>query len=87
MQSRAASSRDVEPLAMPAPLDRLPWDLAQDEFSTQGADFIALLGRLLVRHTQDVMRAQVTVKIEESNRHGAAGEKDQSGVEAQVRPP
>ena len=30
MQERAGAGRDVEPLRMPAPLDRLPWDVAQD---------------------------------------------------------
>ena len=87
MQARAASSRDVEPLAVPSPLDRLPWDLAQDQFSIQGADFIAIFGRLLVQHTQDVMAVQVSEKTKESDRHGGLAGKDQSELEAQVRPP
>jgi hypothetical protein len=33
---------------MPPPLDRLPWDLAQDEFGSQGADFLAVFGRVLL---------------------------------------
>src|SRR5437868_15271174 len=48
-----------EPLRLPAPLDQLPWDLAKDQFGTQGADFIGLLGTLLVRSTKDQFRAQV----------------------------
>jgi hypothetical protein len=34
---------------VPAPLTRLPWDLAKDEFGAQGADFLGAFGRLLVR--------------------------------------
>jgi hypothetical protein len=44
---------------MSRPLDRLPWDLAQDEFGAQGADFIAVFGRVLLRAAQDERRAQV----------------------------
>lgn len=46
------------PLRVPAPLDRLPWDVAQDEFGVQGADFLGLLGRVLVTAGQDQRRAQ-----------------------------
>lgn len=53
------------PRRMPAPLDQLPWDLAKDEFGTQGADFIAVLGKVLLSAAQseskaakDVMRVQ-----------------------------
>lgn len=44
---------------VPPPLDRLPWDLAQDEFGVQGADFLGAFGRLLGRSAQDEMRCQV----------------------------
>jgi len=33
---------------VPAPLDRLPWAVAQTEFKVQGADFLAHMGRLLL---------------------------------------
>lgn len=59
MEARAEQARPPEPLAVPRPLDRLPWEVAQDEFGVQGADFIGKLGRLLVRHAKDQMRAQV----------------------------
>ena len=49
MQGRAEQERRPEPLLAPRPLDRLPWEVAQDEFGVQGADFIWKLGRLLVR--------------------------------------
>jgi hypothetical protein len=40
------------------PLDRLPWDVAQDQFGVQGADFLWLFGRVLLRAGQDQRRAQ-----------------------------
>lgn len=46
------------PPRMPRPLDGLPWDLAQDQFGAQGADFIGVFGRLLLRASQDQMRSQ-----------------------------
>lgn len=41
-----------EPLRLPAPLGRLPWDLAQSQFGVQGADFIGVMGTLLLQATQ-----------------------------------
>jgi hypothetical protein len=46
------------PMRLPAPLARLPWDLAQDAFKPQGAGFLALFGRVLHRAAQDQMPAQ-----------------------------
>src|SRR5712692_4106916 len=46
IQARAASPPPVEPLRVGRPLDRLPWDLAQDQFGVQGADFLGVLGGL-----------------------------------------
>lgn len=51
--------RAPPPVGAPPPLDRLPWDVAQDAFGVQGADFIGLLGRVLLRVRQDQRRAQV----------------------------
>lgn len=58
---RASMATEAPPSAprMPRPLDRLPWDLAQDEFGVQGADFIAVLGRVLLGAAQDRRRAQL----------------------------
>ena len=47
-----------EPSRVGAPLDRLPWDVAQDEFGAKGAEFIAVLGRLLNKPGQDAIRSQ-----------------------------
>jgi hypothetical protein len=47
-----------EPSRVEAPFDRLPRDVAQDEFGAKGAEFIAVLGRLLNKSRQDPMRSQ-----------------------------
>lgn len=87
MQERAAQGRDVEPMRVPAPLDRLPWDVAQDQFTVQGADFIAVFGRLLLRQAQDEMEPQPSAAKGKSRRHGGAVEKDQMTMVAKSRPP
>jgi hypothetical protein len=48
--STPTPTRDEPPMSprMPPPLDRLPWDLAQDQFGSQGAGFLAVFGRVLV---------------------------------------
>jgi len=57
IQERGALARRPEPLRLPAPLGQLPWDLAQDQFGVQGADFIGVMGALLLHATQDQFRA------------------------------
>jgi len=58
IQQRAAQTPPPpEPLRMPAPLNQLPWDLAKDQFGTQGADFIGVMGALLIRATKDQFQA------------------------------
>lgn len=47
---------DAEPVRTPPPLNRLPWDLAKDQFGGQGADFIGVMGTLLVRVAKDQFR-------------------------------
>jgi hypothetical protein len=46
-----------EPLRMPAPLNQLPWDVAKDQFGPQGADFIGVMGALMIRSAKDQFRA------------------------------
>jgi len=53
-----ADVEDADPPAPPRPLDRLPWDLAQTEFGTQGTEFLGQFGRVLVRHAQTQKEAQ-----------------------------
>ena len=57
--SATALASVAAPSRVWAPLDRLPWDVAQDEFGAKGAEFIAVLGRVLVRVGQDAMKRQV----------------------------
>src|SRR5271157_1325449 len=45
-----------EPLRLPAPLNQLPWDVAKDQFGPQGADFIGVMGALIVRVAKDQIR-------------------------------
>ena len=55
--ARRIDERDAtqapSPLRVPAPLSKLPWDLAQDQFGVQGTDFIGVMGKLLLEHAQD----------------------------------
>jgi hypothetical protein len=53
---RAAQPQTPEPLRMPPPLNQLPWELAKDQFGVQGADFIGIMGALMVRTAKDQIR-------------------------------
>jgi hypothetical protein len=59
IQLRNAAKRPREPLRVPAPLDRLPWDLAKDEFGGKGADFLGVVSTLLLRTAKDQFRAHL----------------------------
>src|SRR5436190_10003772 len=45
-----------EPLRLPAPLPQLPWDVAKDQFGAQGADFLGVMGALILRARKDQIR-------------------------------
>ena len=57
IQARAALARAPEPLRLPPPLGKLPWDIAQSEFGVQGADFIGVMGALLLHSAQSQLMA------------------------------
>jgi len=57
IQDRGNLPQPPEPLRLAAPLSQLPWDIAQDEFGVKGADFIGVMGALLLQATQDRFRA------------------------------
>src|SRR5947209_8581122 len=59
IQDRSQQDQPPEPLRLPSPLSRLPWDIAQSQFGVQGADFIGVLGTLLLRSTQSKFEAYV----------------------------
>ena len=49
----------AERLRMPPPLNQLPWDLAKDQFGAQCADFIGVMGALIIRSAKDQFRAHL----------------------------
>ncbi len=57
---RGKADRPPEPLRLPPPLSRLPWDIAQDEFGVKATDFIGVLGTLLLRGAQSQFEAYLT---------------------------
>ena len=69
---------DAAPPWVPAPLTRLPWELAQEEFGGIGADFLASLGRLLVANAKKERRREGTEFIVETGKVPLEGEKKQT---------
>src|SRR5688572_1683654 len=57
IQDRSKEDRTAEPLRVPPPLNQLPWDIAQSQFGVQGADFIGIFGRVLLRAAQSQFEA------------------------------
>jgi hypothetical protein len=56
IQARGACDEPPEPLRLPSPLNQLHWDIAQSEFGVQGADFIGVMGALLLHSTQSRLK-------------------------------
>ena len=77
IQERGARERAPAPLRMPQPLWGLPWDLAQDQFAVQGADFIGVMGKVLLQGAQDLFRAYVAESVRVSGTHGQQGPQDE----------
>jgi hypothetical protein len=61
------------PPALGPPLDKLPWDIAKDEFGVQGAEFIGCLARVLHECRKDEMARYPTGIKAESRRHPQEG--------------
>ena len=40
----------------PVPLPQLPWNVAKDEFGSQGADFLGVMSALILRAAKDEIR-------------------------------
>jgi len=57
IQARGACDEPPDPLRLPAPLHRLPWDIAQSQFGVQGADFIGVMCALVLHSTQSQLKA------------------------------
>jgi hypothetical protein len=58
--TRGALADPPEPLRLPPPLGRLPWDIAQSEFGVKGADFIGVMGTLIMQAAQFEIKAYLT---------------------------
>ena len=57
---RGKADRPPEPLRLPPPLSRLPWDIAQFQFGGKGTDFIGVLGKVLLSGAQSQFEAYLT---------------------------
>ena len=80
IQQRAVQTHPpAEPLRVTSPLNQLPWDLAKDEFGSQGADFIAVMGALLMRTAKDQFSAYVADSARRSGTLPLPPEKTRSG--------
>jgi hypothetical protein len=77
IQQRDAQEPPPEPLRVPPPLNRLPWDLAKDAFGPKGADFIGVMGTLILRTAKDQFRAYVVDPTGVASTLPPAGAKDQ----------
>jgi len=55
---RAGAERRPEPLRLQAPLNRLPWDIAQDAIGVAAADFLGILVGLILRLAQSERSTQ-----------------------------
>ena len=56
LDQRAAQTSPPEPLRFPAPLNQLPLNVAKDQFSAQGADFLGVMSALILRAAKDQIR-------------------------------
>jgi hypothetical protein len=68
IQARSKTGRAPEPLRLPAPLSSLPWDIAQDEFGTKGADFIGAMGSVVLRVAKNQFKGEVIDSTRDSAR-------------------
>ena len=52
-QRASQAQSPPEPLRLPPPLNQLPWEFAKDQFGSQRADFIGVMGALMIRFAKD----------------------------------
>jgi hypothetical protein len=80
MQKRATLPERERPSPRhPPPLDRLPWDVAKEQFEAQGSEFMEVFGRVLLAGAKDVIRAEVARITREFGAHPPPAAKDQTG--------
>jgi hypothetical protein len=58
-------------------LAELPWDVAQDELGVKGADFIAIIGKVILLAKKDEIRAQLPDFMEKTEQVRRQAAKDQ----------
>ena len=68
IQARSKAERTPEPLRLPHPLSNLPWDIAQDEFGAKGADFIGVMGSVVLRVAKNQLSKEVLDSTRDSGR-------------------
>jgi hypothetical protein len=84
MQMRVAQAEGDRPATArhPPPLDRLPWDLAKDQFTARGCEFIEVLARVLLARAKDEIQREVARITREIAGHPPPTQKDQTGIQA-----
>jgi hypothetical protein len=76
---RAAQAPPPETLRLPSPLEQLPWNVAKDQFSPQGADFLGFMSALILRAAKDQIRLYLPDPAELPSRLPIFPEKTRSG--------
>ena len=76
---RGKADRPPEPLRLPPPLSRLPWDIAQFQFGVKGTDFIGVLGKVLLSGAQSQFEAYLTDSARLSDTLPPSSMQSQSG--------
>jgi len=79
LDQRAAQTEPPELLRLPAPLHQLPWSVAKDQFGLQGADFIGVMGALIIRAAKDQIRPYLLDSTKLPSTHPPPPEKTSSG--------
>ena len=77
IQARSESRPPPEPLHLPSPLSKLPWDVAHEEFGPKGADFVGAMGALLLRAAKDQILRQVVDSTKDLGTLPLSSAKDQ----------
>ena len=80
IEKRGSQKPPPDPLRLPAPLSKLPWETAQFEFGVQGADFIGHLGVVLLQSAQSQFEAYV------ADSKGSADTLPPEAAKSQIRP-
>ncbi len=76
LQIRKGMTPSPEPLRLPPPLTKLPWDIARQEISASGADFIGMMGALLLRTMQEPYKREAVDIPTDPGQHARSSAKD-----------